>query len=228
MSQHDLTVYCLCGSKDDRSKNIENLKRKLDKEPVDYQFIKTEFGNIGEDRHKAIQAINTKWVAYIDDDDDFKPGAFNTVLEYIHSHPNDDVFCPLEYEINKDKIYKYIVKSEYFAPTDINISHHIFPMRTDLAKTFSRAMIGINDHCEIAFKAALRIAGYETRVIPEYLYYWIRNPHSLTEHLGHDRRVTRMGHSYYDALARVFRREDRHRAKRVECTEEVYPLISSQ
>lgn len=222
MSRSDLTVYCLCGSQDDRSKNIENLRRKLEAEPVNFQFVKTEFGNIGEDRHKAIQSINTKWVAYIDDDDDFKPGAFNTVLEHIHSHPNDDIFCPLEYEINNGRAHKYIVTSGYFSPTDINISHHIFPMRTDLAKTFSRCMIGINDHCEIAFKASLMLAGYRTRVIPEYLYYWIRNPHSLTEYLGHDRRVTRRGHAYYDALVRVFKDVPRRsKARRVECTDEL-------
>lgn len=195
MSQYKITVYILCGSIDDRSENIKKLEEKLKNEPVEYRFIKTSFGNIGTDRHNAIQSINTEFVAYMDDDDDFVPGAFSIINDYIDEHPNEDIFCPLEYcIIPSERLITYPILPkdlEYFPPQHHRLMHHIFPMRTSLAKVFSRCMIGHVVNCEIVLKSALHLAGYRVKIIPEYLYYWIINPFSATSDRGPSQEAVR-------------------------------------
>lgn len=188
MSQHKITVYVLCGTTEDRSANAARLQAKLALEPVEVLFLYPEPGHTGKARYDALQQIDTEWVCYLDDDDDFVAGAFTKILAAIETNPSESIFCPMEYIVYPgERVTRYSTippGTKYFPPTAHRLMHHIFPMRTSVAKEYAGVMLNFPINAEIAFKAMLSLSGYKVKIIPEYLYYWIKNPNGTTADRG--------------------------------------------
>lgn len=107
----DKIVICQAGKKYNAEKIAKNLLI-LEYNNINYEFIQVDFKDMGTARNTAINVLNTKWVMYLDVDDELLKNG----LKYVSRHINksyDVIVGGMLIKENKKKLRKYFSKKLY-------------------------------------------------------------------------------------------------------------------
>lgn len=107
----DMVVICQAGYKYNKN-YITKALSILKQNNIKYKFIKIEFKDMGTARNAAINAINTKWVMYLDVDDELLKNGLKYVLKHINKKC-DVIVGGMLIKENKKKLRKYFSEKLY-------------------------------------------------------------------------------------------------------------------
>lgn len=107
----DKIIICQAGIKYNR-KNVIKALTILKQNNIKYKFIKIDFKDMGTARNAAINELNTKWVMYLDVDDELLRNGLKYVLRHINKKC-DVIVGGMLIKENKKKLRKYFSENLY-------------------------------------------------------------------------------------------------------------------
>lgn len=107
----DKVVICQAGEKYN-AERIANVLYILELNEIKYKFIQTDFKDMGTARNTAINELNTKWVMYLDVDDELLKNGLKYVLNHVNKK-YDVIVGGMLIKENKKKLIKYFNENLY-------------------------------------------------------------------------------------------------------------------
>ena len=155
----------------DRSRNLDRLLDKLIAEPVNVTVVDGLPGHIGKGRVKGFRCGNEELITYIDDDDDFKPGIFDKILECFEKE-DIDALCTRENRISSTGTRTARFPFKYYDKRHLFRLHHFGVFKRSLVSPFIDDLNDLPDSSEHYLWAKLLLNNAKIRHLPIAGYDW--------------------------------------------------------
>lgn len=165
-----IDVHILTHPTQDRSQYLEPLLEALLKEPVNVHLVAGVKGNIGAGRAQGYSLGDSEYKAFIDDDDTFIEGIFDTILETMDKYPDIAGCCTQEIDTASNKPATFPFK--YYDPIHIFHIHHLLTYRYSAIKNYLPYIADCKLTAEHTLAAMILKDGHKIRHIPKVGYVW--------------------------------------------------------